>query len=106
MLMCDRQESRPGEWLARKLMAPMEYLSPGTMTSPTSTVAKAVINTIVSPTTESFELFASKAIHRLTKPETQKSSKCPTEKDTEASGVADTQTPAETYTKTQEAAEP
>ncbi|XP_033638816.1 oxidoreductase HTATIP2-like [Asterias rubens] len=72
LLLCNRQESRPGEWLAQKLLAPMEYLSPGTMTSPTTTVAKALINTIISQSTQAMEMFDSKSIQRISKPQTVK----------------------------------
>ncbi|XP_038053303.1 oxidoreductase HTATIP2-like [Patiria miniata] len=94
LLMCDRKESRPTEWLARKLMAPMEYLSPGTMTSPTTTVAKAIINTIISPLTEPFEIFESKAIHRITKPASDSKCKATAAADTQTTSGGDTQAAA------------
>ncbi len=72
LLMCQREESRPAEWLVQKLLTPMEYLSPGTMTSPTTTVAKAVINSILSPFSQAVEMFESKAIQRISKSETVK----------------------------------
>ena len=50
----------------------MEYLSPGTMTSPTTTVAKALINTIISQSTQAMEMFDSKSIQRISKPQTVK----------------------------------
>ncbi|XP_022094045.1 oxidoreductase HTATIP2-like isoform X2 [Acanthaster planci] len=106
VLMCDRQESRTGEWFIKKVLAPMEYLSPGSMTSPTTTVAKAVVNTIISPVTQAFEIIEAKAIHRLTKPQAAKACKMQAATDDQATGVTDTQTPVATDTKAQEAAEP
>lgn len=66
LLMCERQESRGGEWVLRKMLAPMEYMAPGLATTPTSTLAKAMIHVTAAPIQEPFHLIDGKSIHRLT----------------------------------------
>ncbi|XP_072045737.1 oxidoreductase HTATIP2-like [Amphiura filiformis] len=64
LLMCDRKESRAGEWVLRKMLAPVEYAAPGLATTPTSTLAKAMIHATAAPQPEPFLLYNGKAIHR------------------------------------------
>ena len=65
--MCDRQESRFGERIVRQLLKPVAAVFPTSITTPTTTVAKALVNSAVSPppTDKRWELFENKAIHQL-----------------------------------------
>uniref|UniRef100_H3AW30 Protein HTATIP2 n=1 Tax=Latimeria chalumnae TaxID=7897 RepID=H3AW30_LATCH len=67
ILMCDRKESRPAEWLTRKFLVPVAYMFPSAITVPTSVVAKAMINHVVMPSDKKVELLENKAIHMLGK---------------------------------------
>ena len=62
--MCDREERRVGEWFARKIMAPVEYMAPGLATTPTETLAKTMLHVTAGPQEEQFVLYNGKAIHR------------------------------------------
>ena len=42
--MCDREESRPMERLARILIRPLQYLAPTLATTPVDIMAKSMIN--------------------------------------------------------------
>ncbi|XP_042309387.1 oxidoreductase HTATIP2-like [Sceloporus undulatus] len=46
LLLCDRQESRPLEWLARKVVV---HVFPKVFSVPTVTVARAMLNSVVIP---------------------------------------------------------
>ncbi len=63
--MCDREESRAGEWFLRKVLAPSEYLAPGFITTPTTTLAKAMIHVTAAPQPDAYFLYDAKPIHRL-----------------------------------------
>lgn len=63
--MCDREESRPTDWMMRKMLAPLEYIAPGLLTTPTSTLAKDMMHVTVSPITEHSNVFDGKTIQRL-----------------------------------------
>ncbi|XP_002742403.1 protein HTATIP2-like [Saccoglossus kowalevskii] len=66
MLLCDRTESRPGEWVLKKLLSPVTYLAPTAISVPTSTVAKAMVNNCVAPPGDKkVEIFENKAIHQI-----------------------------------------
>ncbi|XP_013396045.1 oxidoreductase HTATIP2 [Lingula anatina] len=65
VLMCNRQESRPGEAIFRALVTPIHKAFPGAMSTSTLTAAKAMINCTVLPKDKSVEIFENKAIHRL-----------------------------------------
>ncbi|XP_077979139.1 protein HTATIP2-like [Glandiceps talaboti] len=65
LLMCDRKESRPAEWVLRKVLAPVAYLAPTAITIPTSVVAKGMINNCVATSDRPVEIFENKAIHQL-----------------------------------------
>lgn len=64
MLMCDRQESRPGEAVARILLKPISYIFPTAITTPVEVLSRAMINNMVAPG-QHFELYENKAIHQL-----------------------------------------
>ncbi|XP_078540350.1 protein HTATIP2 isoform X1 [Lissotriton helveticus] len=74
VLMVDRQESRPAEWIARKFLSPISYLFPTAMSVPVTAVARAMVNTAVTPSDQKVELLDNKAIHRIGKLEEKKKS--------------------------------
>ncbi len=63
--MCARDESRPMEAALRFLLKPVAAVAPTAMTTPTTTLAKAMVNCAVSPTNESVEIFDNRAIFIL-----------------------------------------
>ncbi|XP_032894566.1 oxidoreductase HTATIP2 [Amblyraja radiata] len=65
ILMCDREESRPMEWMARKVLAPVAYMFPTAITIPVTVVAKAMLNNVVLPSEKKAELFHNKDVHEL-----------------------------------------
>ncbi|KAK7491433.1 hypothetical protein BaRGS_00017262 [Batillaria attramentaria] len=65
VLMCNRQESRPGEAVARFLLKPISYIFPTAITTPVEVLSRAMINNMVAPSTQSVELYENKAIHQL-----------------------------------------
>ncbi|XP_040183841.1 oxidoreductase HTATIP2 [Rana temporaria] len=67
VLLCDRQESRPAEWFARKMMVPIAYLFPTAHSVPITTLVKAMLNNAVIPSEKKAELLENKAIHNLGK---------------------------------------
>ncbi|XP_069761014.1 oxidoreductase HTATIP2 [Narcine bancroftii] len=67
VLMCDRQESRPMEWMARKVLVPVAYMFPMTITIPVLVVAKAMLNNVVLPFDKKIELFHNKDVHEMGK---------------------------------------
>ncbi|XP_066263424.1 oxidoreductase HTATIP2-like [Branchiostoma lanceolatum] len=67
VLMVDRKESRPGEWFARKMLAPLKYIAPTVMTCPVETVAKAMVNAVLAPSDKPAEIYENKAVHLLAK---------------------------------------
>lgn len=64
VLMCDRQESRPGEAVARVMLKPISFLFPTAITIPVETLSRAMINNAIGPG-EKFEVYENKAIHQL-----------------------------------------
>ncbi|XP_069479578.1 oxidoreductase HTATIP2 isoform X2 [Ambystoma mexicanum] len=72
VLMCDRQESRPAEWIARKFLGPISYIFPTSLSVPVTTLARAMVNNAVIPSDQKVELLDNKAIHMLGKLEEQK----------------------------------
>uniref|UniRef100_UPI00398EC5BC oxidoreductase HTATIP2 n=1 Tax=Pristiophorus japonicus TaxID=55135 RepID=UPI00398EC5BC len=67
VLMCDRQESRPMEWMARKFLAPVAYMFPTAITTPVSVVVKAMMKNVVLSSDKKIELFHNKDIDVLSK---------------------------------------
>ncbi|MGH0137000.1 UNVERIFIED_CONTAM: hypothetical protein FKN15_043141 [Acipenser sinensis] len=56
VLMVDRQESRPTEWLARKFLSPVSSIFPTALSIPISSLVKAmVINTVMEGDKQRFE---------------------------------------------------
>ncbi|XP_053159919.1 oxidoreductase HTATIP2-like [Hemicordylus capensis] len=70
VLLCDRQESRPVEWMARKVLGAVAYFSPMLSVRyaiSTATVARAMANNVVIPGSEGqkVEVLENAAIHAL-----------------------------------------
>ncbi|XP_048216437.1 oxidoreductase HTATIP2 isoform X2 [Perognathus longimembris pacificus] len=67
VLLCDRQESRPTEWLVRKFFGALPASWASEHSIPVETVAKAMLNNMVRPSDKQKELLENKAIHDLGK---------------------------------------
>ncbi|XP_063150078.1 oxidoreductase HTATIP2 [Candoia aspera] len=67
VLLCDRQEPRPGEWVARKTLGVVAHFFPTFMTVPTTTVARAMANLATMPAKDKqkVEVLENAAIHAL-----------------------------------------
>ncbi|KAG8129723.1 putative Oxidoreductase HTATIP2-like protein [Naja naja] len=67
VLLCDRQESRPVEWVTRKVLGVAAHFFPTYMTIPTTTVARAMANIAVMPAKDGqkVEVLENAAIHAL-----------------------------------------
>ena len=63
--MCDREESRFGETIARFFLKPLEKLCPTVATTPTTSLGKAMVNCAVIPSEDKVQLFDIKGILRL-----------------------------------------
>lgn len=70
VLLCDRQESRPGEWMARKALGVVAHFFPTYMSIPVTTVARAMANLAVMPAKDGqkVEVLENAAIHALGQP--------------------------------------
>ena len=67
VLLCDRQESRPGEWLVRKFFGSLPESWANGHSVPVITVVRAMLNNVVRPSDKKKELLDNKAIHDLGK---------------------------------------
>ncbi|XP_057551111.1 oxidoreductase HTATIP2 isoform X1 [Hippopotamus amphibius kiboko] len=67
VLLCDRQESRPGEWLVRKFFGSLPESWASGHSVPVTTVVRAMLNNAVRPSDKKKELLDNKAIHELGK---------------------------------------
>uniref|UniRef100_A0AAA9SDH7 Protein HTATIP2 n=2 Tax=Bos TaxID=9903 RepID=A0AAA9SDH7_BOVIN len=67
VLLCDRQESRPGEWLVRKFFGSLPESWASGHSVPVITVVRAMLNNVVRPSDKKKELLDNKAIHDLGK---------------------------------------
>ncbi|XP_059263089.1 oxidoreductase HTATIP2 isoform X2 [Mustela nigripes] len=65
VLLCDRQESRPGEWLVRKFFGSLPESWASGHSVPVTTVVRAMLNNAVNPSGKKKELLDNKAIHDL-----------------------------------------
>lgn len=63
VLLCDRQESRPGEWLARKFFGSLPNSWASGFSVPVVTVVRAMLNNMVRPGSKQMEVLENKAIH-------------------------------------------
>uniref|UniRef100_A0A8C5VA57 Protein HTATIP2 n=1 Tax=Microcebus murinus TaxID=30608 RepID=A0A8C5VA57_MICMU len=67
VLLCDRQEFRPGEWLIRKFFGSLPKSWASGYSVPVETVVRAMLNNAVRPSSEKMELLDNTAIHHLGK---------------------------------------
>ncbi|XP_023406549.1 oxidoreductase HTATIP2 isoform X2 [Loxodonta africana] len=67
VLLCDRQESRPGEWLVRKFFGSLPESWASSHSVPVVTVVRAMLNNAVRPSDKKTELLDNKAIYALGK---------------------------------------
>ncbi|XP_032212253.1 oxidoreductase HTATIP2 isoform X1 [Mustela erminea] len=65
VLLCDRQESRPGEWLVRRFFGSLPDSWASGHSVPVTTVVRAMLNNAVNPSGKKKELLDNKAIHDL-----------------------------------------
>ncbi|KAF7243945.1 Oxidoreductase HTATIP2 [Varanus komodoensis] len=52
VLLCDRQETRPLEWMTRKVLGVVAHVFPTALSVPTVTVARAMVNLVMMPAKE------------------------------------------------------
>ncbi|XP_012412891.1 oxidoreductase HTATIP2 isoform X1 [Trichechus manatus latirostris] len=67
VLLCDRQESRPSEWLIRKFFGSLPESWARPYSVPVVTVVRAMLNNAVRPSDKKMELLDNKAIYALGK---------------------------------------
>ncbi|KAJ8252078.1 hypothetical protein COCON_G00213900 [Conger conger] len=67
VLMVDRQESRPAEWLARKFLVPLSAVFPTAMSIPLTSVVRAMVLNTLLESKEKVEILENKAIYELGK---------------------------------------
>uniref|UniRef100_A0A8D0AZZ8 Protein HTATIP2 n=1 Tax=Salvator merianae TaxID=96440 RepID=A0A8D0AZZ8_SALMN len=67
VLLCDRQESRPAEWMTRKVLGVVAHIFPTALSIPTTTVARAMLNNVVmpGPSGQKVEVLENATIHAL-----------------------------------------
>ncbi|CAB1339669.1 unnamed protein product [Coregonus sp. 'balchen'] len=65
VLMVDRQESRPAEWFARKVLGPISSMFPTAMSIPIQSVTRAMLANTLIPAGEKVEILENKAIYDL-----------------------------------------
>ncbi|XP_055991640.1 oxidoreductase HTATIP2 isoform X2 [Sorex fumeus] len=65
VLLCDRQESRPGEWFVRKFFGSLPDSWARGYSVPVITLVRAMLNNAVRPSDKKKELLENKAIHEL-----------------------------------------
>jgi len=63
ILMCEREENRPGEKIMRTVLNPVAKFFPTAITTPTSAVAKAMVNMAVAKSTEKVRILENKDVH-------------------------------------------
>uniref|UniRef100_A0A5F8GX66 HIV-1 Tat interactive protein 2 n=1 Tax=Monodelphis domestica TaxID=13616 RepID=A0A5F8GX66_MONDO len=69
VLLCDRKEFRPAEWLTRKFLGSLPTSWAKDHSVPVITVVRAMINNLVTPSDKKMELLDNQAIHNLGKAE-------------------------------------
>uniref|UniRef100_A0A7N4NNH2 Protein HTATIP2 n=1 Tax=Sarcophilus harrisii TaxID=9305 RepID=A0A7N4NNH2_SARHA len=69
VLLCNRKESRPAEWLARKFFSSLPTSWSKDHSVPITTVVRAMLNNLVMPSDKKMELLDNQAIHNLGKAE-------------------------------------
>lgn len=63
--MCEREERRVFESILRTLIKPIQYIAPTLMTTPTETLAKAMINNTYLTEKSSVEIIENSKIFQL-----------------------------------------
>ncbi|XP_043829445.1 oxidoreductase HTATIP2 [Dromiciops gliroides] len=69
VLLCNRKESRPAEWLTRKFLGSLPSSWAKDYSIPVTTVVRAMVNNLVMPSDKKMELLDNQAIHNLGKAE-------------------------------------
>uniref|UniRef100_W5MBZ2 Protein HTATIP2 n=1 Tax=Lepisosteus oculatus TaxID=7918 RepID=W5MBZ2_LEPOC len=67
VLLVDRQESRPAEWLARKFLAPLSLVFPTALSIPVTTVVRAMVVNVLMEGEKKVEILENKDIFNLGK---------------------------------------
>ncbi|XP_049573107.1 oxidoreductase HTATIP2 [Syngnathus scovelli] len=67
VLLVDRQESRPAEWIARQFLSAVSAIYSTSLSTPIQTVAKAMVSNTVLQPEHKVEILESKAINNLGK---------------------------------------
>ncbi|XP_072475448.1 oxidoreductase HTATIP2 isoform X3 [Notamacropus eugenii] len=65
VLLCNRKESRPGEWLIRKFFSSLPTSWAKDHSVPVTTVVRAMVNNLIMPSDKKRELLDNQAIHNL-----------------------------------------
>ncbi|KAL8164152.1 UNVERIFIED_CONTAM: Oxidoreductase htatip2 [Gekko kuhli] len=65
VLLCDRRESRPAEWIARQVLGAIAFILPTFYSVSTVTVARAMVNNVVMPDNQKVEILENAVIHAL-----------------------------------------
>ncbi|XP_042642294.1 oxidoreductase HTATIP2 [Tyto alba] len=73
VLLCKRQESRPGEWIAQKFLGLVARVFPTAYSVPVETVARAMVAIVLQPGEGKVEVLENRAIHELGKAVPQQS---------------------------------
>ncbi|NWH70747.1 HTAI2 Oxidoreductase, partial [Piaya cayana] len=67
VLLCKRQESRPAEWVAQKLLGVVAWAFPTAYSVPVETVARAMVAIVLQPGKGKVEVLENETIHELGK---------------------------------------
>ncbi|NXI96410.1 HTAI2 Oxidoreductase, partial [Psophia crepitans] len=67
VLLCKRQESRPGEWIAQQFLGIVAWVFPTAYSVPVETVARAMVASVLQPGQGKVEVLENGAIHKLGK---------------------------------------
>uniref|UniRef100_A0A663LPY6 Protein HTATIP2 n=1 Tax=Athene cunicularia TaxID=194338 RepID=A0A663LPY6_ATHCN len=67
VLLCKRQESRPGEWMAQQFLGVVARVFPTAYSVPVEVVARAMVASVLQPDKGKVEVLENKAIHELGK---------------------------------------
>ncbi|XP_051983987.1 oxidoreductase HTATIP2 [Xyrauchen texanus] len=69
VLLVDRQESRPAEWMARKFLGPFSSVFPTAMSIPLTSVVRAMVANTLKDAENKVEILENKSIYNLGKTE-------------------------------------
>lgn len=67
VLLCNRQESRPMEWMAQQFLGVVARVFPTAYSVPVETVARAMVASVLQPGEGKVEVLENRAIHELGK---------------------------------------